>query len=145
MRKAMANPCIGSLLSVLRISISSVPWSMSTLVMSRCPFDESLMDKRRSGVWLGSLRMSRGEKVGSTISNAKNGYLGQYCKQYRDYNCRKAFHRGSRLVGRRAPWTIARLSSAADRIQPALRPYQQAFSHQRRRRLRHVIQFIHVQ
>src|SRR2546428_7188438 len=61
MRKAMANPCIGSGLMVLRISMSSVPWSMSTLVMSRCPLGERLVDKKPGGVWQASHRMSREE------------------------------------------------------------------------------------
>ena len=36
-------------------------------------------------------------------------------------------------------------ASTADRIEPVFRPYQQALTHESRGRLRHVVQFIHVQ
>ncbi len=34
---------------------------------------------------------------------------------------------------------------APDRVEPMLRPYKQALANQRRRRLGHVVQFIHAQ
>lgn len=36
-------------------------------------------------------------------------------------------------------------AAAADRVEPVLRPYQQSLTHQRGRRLRHIVQFIHMQ
>src|SRR5215216_5125350 len=49
---------------------------------------------------------------------------------------------GTGLAGLLVP--VARLSPAADRVQPALRPYQQAFTNQRRRRQSHLAQLVHV-
>ena len=43
------------------------------------------------------------------------------------------------------PGIPARLSPAADRVQPTLRPYQQSFAHERRRRLRHLVERVYVQ
>src|SRR5215204_3962240 len=40
---------------------------------------------------------------------------------------------------------VARSSSTADGVQTALRPYQQAFTNQRRRRQSHLVQLVHVQ
>src|SRR5262249_43357449 len=95
MRRAMAKPCIGSLLSVLRTSISSVPWSMSTLVIWRYPPNESLTDKSSRGVWLHSLRMSRGKKTGSHF-NANNGHLKRNYMRHRGYYRRNGFIRMSK-------------------------------------------------